>query len=71
MLVQLEKYQHHGHFKFKRTDDLKDVCNAPDDRSGVYVVWTAFQEQRFIVYFGRSGKPSGAERLRLTLCGLR
>ena len=56
MLEQLEKYSHRGHFKFKGTDDLKDVCNAPDDRSGVYVVWTTFQEQRLIVYIGRSGK---------------
>ena len=56
MLELLDKYQHYGHFVFKRTDDLKDVCNAPDDRSGIYVVWTKFKDQRIIVYIGRSGR---------------
>ena len=56
MLEQLVKYHHCGHFKFRRQDDLKEVCNAPDNRSGVYVVWTTFGEQRLIVYVGRSGK---------------
>lgn len=56
MLEQLEKYHHCDHFKFRRQDDLKEVCNAPDNRSGVYVVWTTFREQRLIVYVGRSGK---------------
>jgi len=56
MLEQLEKYTHRGHFVFRRTDSLKDVCNAPDNKSGVYVVWTTFREQRVIVYIGRSGR---------------
>ena len=56
MLEQLGKYHHSGHFKLRGQDDLKDVCNAPDNRSGVYVVWTTFKEQRFILYVGRSGK---------------
>lgn len=56
MLELLDKYQHCGHFVFKRTDDLKDVCNAPDDRSGIYVVWTKFKDQHIIVYIGRSGR---------------
>ena len=56
MLERLQKYQNHGYFVFKRTDNLKDVCNAPCDRSGVYVIWTTFKEQRLIVYIGCSGR---------------
>ena len=56
MFEILQKYQHRGSFKFRRSDDLKEVCNAPTNKSGVYLVWTEISGKRFLLYIGRSGK---------------
>ena len=56
MFERLQYYQHCGSFKFGRFDDLKKVCNAPTNKSGVYMVWTEKSGERFLLYIGRSGK---------------
>ena len=56
MFEILQKYQHRGSFKFRRFDDLKEVCNAPTDKSGVYMVWTEIGAKRYLLCIGRSGK---------------
>lgn len=56
MFEQLLHCPHCGRFTFKRNDDLKAVCNAPTDRSGVYLVWTLLDGERCLLYIGRSGK---------------
>ncbi len=55
MFEILQKYQHCGSFKFRRFDDLKEVCNAPTNKSGVYLVWTEIGGKRYLLYIGRSG----------------
>ena len=52
MFEILNKYSHTGQFKFHADDNLRIVCNAPTDKSGVYIVWTNEQ----LLYIGRSGK---------------
>lgn len=37
MFDSLKKYEQNGHFFFKQTDNLRQVCNAPTDKSGVYI----------------------------------
>ncbi len=56
MFETLQKYKHCGSFKFRRFDDLKEVCNAPTNRSGVYLVWMGIGSERCLLYIGRSGK---------------
>lgn len=56
MFEHLLKYKHCGHFTFKQEDDLKEVCNAPTNKSGVYMVWTTVDNERNLLYIGRSGK---------------
>lgn len=38
MFDELSKYKQKDHFFFKPTDSLSEVCNAPRDKSGVYLV---------------------------------
>ena len=52
MFEILNKYSHTGQFEFRVDDNLRYVCNAPTDKSGVYIVWTNEQ----LLYIGRSGK---------------
>ena len=52
MFEILNKYSHTGQFEFHADDNLRIVCNAPTDKSGVYIVWT----NERLLYIGRSGK---------------
>ncbi len=39
MFDELEKYKSNGHFFFDEKDELENVCNAPKNGMGVYVVF--------------------------------
>ena len=57
MFKILEKYKNTGSFDFYQSDSLSKVCNAPTDKSGVYIVWNATdQKDMKLLYIGRSGK---------------
>lgn len=52
MFEILERYPHHGKFEFDKFDNLAEKCNAPKNKSGVYIV---FNEKNTLIYIGRSG----------------
>ena len=56
MFDELNKYKQKDHFFFKRTDNLGQVCNAPTDKSGVYIVYALKKRRIELIYIGRSGK---------------
>ena len=60
MFEILSKYNHNGRFDFRPNDDLSQVCNAPIDKSGVYMVWdTKNPSNKELIYIGRSGIKKG------------
>lgn len=52
----LKKYNHNGRFDYSQMDDLKSVCNAPIDKSGVYILIVCKTDTSEILYIGCSGK---------------
>lgn len=58
MEKELIKYNTHGHFSFTRNDSLKDKCNAPTDKIGVYIVYIKGGGKRELIYIGISGRIS-------------
>jgi hypothetical protein len=56
MFDELDSYKDWGHFFLKSGDKLKTVCNAPSDKSGVYVVYALKKGRIELVYIGSSGK---------------
>jgi len=56
MFDELSKYKQNNHFFFKVTDNLNQVCNAPTDKSGVYIVYALKGGQIELIYIGRSGE---------------
>ncbi len=66
MFDELNKYTQNGHFFFKPTDTLNQVCNAPTDKCGVYVIYALKKGRIELVYIGRSGevKPDGTLFIR-------
>ena len=41
MFDELTKYKNNDHFFFEPTDNLREVCNAPNDKSGVYIIYAS------------------------------
>lgn len=66
MFDELSKYENNGHFFFTSSDNLGKVCNAPNDKSGVYLIYALKNGKIELVYIGRSGevKPDGSLFIR-------
>jgi hypothetical protein len=52
----LDKYTAQGHFFLTADQELQKVCNAPADKSGVYVIYALKKGRVELVYIGHSGK---------------
>lgn len=56
MFDELKKYENSDHFFFKPSDDLMQVCNAPTDKSGIYIIYALKRGRIELLYIGRSGE---------------
>lgn len=56
MFDELSKYKNKNHFFFSERDKLEDVCNAPKNKSGIYIVYELKNGKIELVYIGSSGK---------------
>jgi hypothetical protein len=56
MLEELEKYKVKGRFEFKISDSLSQVCNAPRNSSGIYLVYADVVNKARLIYIGISGR---------------
>ncbi len=56
MFNELTKYRTNNHFFFTAKEELENVCNAPKDKSGVYIVYELKNGKIELVYIGSSGK---------------
>lgn len=70
MFDDLKKYEQQGHFFFKYQDQLKDVCNAPTDKSGIYIVYALNNVKIELIYIGRSGKLGSDSAIFIRKAGL-
>lgn len=52
----LEKYTAQGHFFLTPAQEFQTVCNAPVDKSGIYVIYALKKGRVELVYIGSSGK---------------
>ena len=70
MFDELKQYKRHGNFFFQSDDNLKEVCNAPSDKSGVYIVYALKGGSIELVYVGRSGKLKPDNTMFIRKAGL-
>lgn len=56
MFDELKKYKNNNHFFFDGDKPLGEVCNAPKDGSGVYVVYALTKGKVKLFYICSSGK---------------
>ena len=56
MFALLNKYSNNK-YEFSQNDKLSEVCNAPRDKSGVYLVFDSSDKNNIkLIYIGRSGE---------------
>lgn len=56
MFDKLKKYKYNDYFHFKESDRLSKACDAPTDKSGIYIVYELKGSEEELIYIGRSGK---------------
>lgn len=71
MFDELNKYKHNDHFFFTPANNLEEVCNAPTDKSGLYIIYALKGGRIELIYIGRSGKvkPDGSLFIRKAKLG--
>jgi len=67
----LDRYKNNGHFFFRPTDSLDEVCNAPDDKDGVYLVYELKNGRVTLVHIGSSGEKIPGYAIKEGLLGLK
>ena len=70
MFDELDKYNQQNHFFLKRQDNLKEVCNAPTNKSGVYLVYALKNGKIELIYIGCSGKHLADNSMFIRKAGL-
>lgn len=70
MLEELNSYTQTGHFLFSPKDSLKRVCNAPTNKSGVYLIYALKSGQSELVYIGCSGRKKSDGSIFVHKAGL-
>ena len=70
MFDELTKYKDTDHFFFTPTDNLGQVCNAPTNKCGVYVIYALKKGRIELIYIGRSGKVKSDGTLFIRKAGL-
>lgn len=70
MFDELKPYKETDHFFFTTDKNLKEVCNAPSDKSGVYIVFALKNGRIELVYIGRSGKLNKDQTMFVRKAGL-
>jgi hypothetical protein len=70
MFDGLNKYKS-DHFFLNTNDNMMQVCNAPTDKSGVYIVYAITKGKIELIYIGRSGRKGadGNIQIRIAGCG--
>jgi len=70
MLDELGKYKENGHFFYQPNESLAMACNAPNDKSGVYMVYALKNGRIELIYIGRSGKKEADGKMFVRTAGL-
>ena len=56
MFKILENYKEKGQFRFLATDILSQVCTAPKENSGIYLIYADEIISKNLIYIGISGR---------------
>ena len=70
MYKELKKIKTSGDFQFNTTDQLETVCNAPENASGIFMVYDVKDEVKTLIMVGSSGTIQNDGSLKIKNGGL-
>lgn len=70
MFDELSKYKNSGHFFFTPDSLLEEVCNAPIDSCGVYLVYELKNDMINLVHIGSTGMIQNDGRVKFIEGGM-
>ncbi len=70
MYKEISKFKNSGSFQFSTNDDLEVVCNAPNEASGVFLVYTIQEENRELIMVASTGTVQNDGTLKAKNGGL-
>lgn len=70
MYTEVSKFKNSGSFQFSPSDELEEVCNAPIDASGVFLVYALEGEEKALIMVGSTGTVQNDGSLKAKSGGL-
>jgi len=70
MYKEVSKFKNSGSFQFSSSDDLEVVCNAPNDASGVFLVYSIEGDNKVLIMVGSTGTVQNDGTLKAKNGGL-
>jgi len=70
MYKEVSKFKNSGSFQFSSNDDLEVVCNAPNEASGVFLVYAIREENKTLIMVGSTGTVQNDGTLKAKNGGL-
>ncbi|HRZ31240.1 MAG TPA: hypothetical protein P5188_02925, partial [Flavobacterium sp.] len=70
MYKEVSKFKNSGSFQFSTNDDLEVVCNAPNEASGVFLVYAIQEENRELIMVASTGTVQNDGTLKAKNGGL-
>ncbi|MFN3756282.1 MAG: hypothetical protein ACK4RM_04945 [Flavobacterium sp.] len=70
MYKEVSKFKNNGSFQFSSNDELEVVCNAPNDASGVFLVYSLEADEKFLIMVGSTGTVQNDGTLKAKNGGL-
>ena len=70
MYKELKSIKNKNQFQFDLNDSLEEVCNAPDDASGIFLVYDISNEEKELIMVGSTGTVQNDGTLKIKSGGL-
>ena len=70
MFDELLEYSKHDHFFYSPNESLVEKCNAPNNSSGIYLIYALAHGNIELIYVGSSGKIQTNGKLKIRTGGI-
>ena len=70
MFKELKKYKNQNNFTFNIENELSEVCNAPQEGNGIYLVYDVSGDEKELVFVGSTGTIQNNGEIKLRVGGI-
>jgi hypothetical protein len=70
MFKELTKYKNQNNFTFNIENELSEVCNAPQEGNGIYLVYDVSGDEKELVFVGSTGTIQNNGEIKLRVGGI-